>query len=49
MKQKIRKIKSFFAALAMTLTTAAQMPHIGVFAANTYWKFDFGGSGAASG
>ena len=49
MKQKARKIKSFFAALAMTLTAVTQMPHIGVFAANTYRKFDFGGSGAASG
>ncbi len=49
MKQKNRKIKSLFAALAMTLTAAAQMPHIRVSAANTYWKFDFGSSGTASG
>ena len=52
MKTKtIRKLTAAFTSAAAALTCLSAMPAgtMTASAANTYWKFDFGGNGAASG
>lgn len=49
MKHLIRRILSASAAAIMTASLAAALPGTLASAANTYWKFDFGGGGTASG
>ncbi|MBR6418697.1 MAG: GDSL family lipase [Oscillospiraceae bacterium] len=49
MKHLFRKILSASAAAIMTASLAAALPGTLASAANTYWKFDFGGGGTASG
>ena len=49
MKKMIRKLTAAAASLAMTAALAAMLPVQPASAANTYWKFDFGNGGVASG
>ena len=49
MKKIIRKLTAAAASLAMTAALAAMLPVQPASAANTYWKFDFGNGGVASG
>ena len=48
MKQALRRAAAAAGALAL-LCTAAAFPASTASAANTYWKFDFGGGGTESG
>ena len=49
MKSIIRRLFAASASLAMLAAAAGQLPARKASAANTYWKFDFGGGGTASG
>ena len=49
MKSIVRRVLSASASLLMLASAAVQMPAPQVSAANTYWKFDFGGGGTESG
>lgn len=49
MRKLLRKITSEAAALTMAAAMLPALPQQTASAANTYWKFDFGGGGVASG
>ena len=49
MKSFVRKFLSASASLMMLASAAVSFPKTNASAANTYWKFDFGGGGTASG
>ena len=49
MKQILRRLTAAVTSLAAAASLAAALPAAPASAANTYWKFDFGGGGTASG
>ncbi len=49
MQTFFRKLRAAAVSLAMTASFAAMLPASPASAANTYWKFDFGSGGVASG